>query len=383
MPKSEDVNQNLINGFCSGGWFFETIATSIARDASMAPVPQAELHSPDQRGMAEALRVAMKAIGWSAPNPSVGCVIMRDEKVLVSGFTQAYRLQHAERMALDLADEKGIDVTGATLFVTLEPCAHHGNQPPCLDRILGSPIARVVIGLQDPDARVSGRSISMLRNAGKEVSVGVLGKECEAWHRPFLKTRKKKLYWAAKWAQTPEGRLADGKGKSKWITGPVLRSYTHWLRQKYDAVLVGAGTYLADSPSLTVRDCAGPHRRNPQRIVWDPRRRLPDSLSGWAVFRAATFGELVEEVENLGLQSVMIEGGSTVLRAGFELNLYDEIHQMIGRGPGVAQFDDGSSLHQLNEWSAEMRGLSVNQKFQKITEMKIDDNDLHEWIPLT
>ena len=324
--------------------------------------------------MQRALSIAALGAGRTGDNPSVGCVIMRDGKILVSGFTQAYRLQHAERMAFDLADQKNIDLSGATLFVTLEPCAHQGHQPPCLDRVLSSPVARVVIGLQDPDPRVSGRSISILRNAGKEVSVGVLQKECEAWHRPFLKTRQKKVYWAAKWAQTPEGRLADGSGNSKWITGPVLRSYTHWLRQKYDAVLVGAGTFLADSPSLTVRDCAQPHRRNPRRIVWDPRRRLPESIAGWTVSRSVTFRDLVEEVETLGIQSVMVEGGAAVLRSGFELNLYDEIHQMIGRGPSAVRFDDGSSIHQLNAWSV---------GFRRLAEMKIDDNDLHEWIKLT
>jgi diaminohydroxyphosphoribosylaminopyrimidine deaminase/5-amino-6-(5-phosphoribosylamino)uracil reductase len=224
--------------------------------------------------MQQALEQAMSAVGRSHPNPTVGCVIVKEGRLIASGATEVYGSRHAERVAIQSVADPS-QLRGATLYVTLEPCSHTGRQPPCAELVASCGFARCVTAVGDPNPLVAGKGLRRLREAGLTVQTGVLAHEAAAWHLPFL-------FWqmagrtliAAKWAQTLDGQLAYDDGRSQWISGEESRAYTHWLRQKYDAILVGAGTVLADHPTLTVRDCAGPHHRQPLRLLFDPGARI-------------------------------------------------------------------------------------------------------------
>lgn len=227
--------------------------------------------------MLEALKESLSSVGISNPNPAVGCVLVDAQgKELARGATQAYLGPHAEHVAFGkILDPASLE--GGTAYVTLEPCSHYGNQPPCVELLLSSKIKKVVIARMDPNPLISGAGIQKLLAAGKEVSVGLNHAEATAWNFPFFayQTLKRPIF-ILKWAQTLDGQLADDDGNSQWITGPVARSYTHWLRQRYDTLLVGAGTILADFPKLTVRDCGLPHQAQPLPIIFDPRGKLLD-----------------------------------------------------------------------------------------------------------
>jgi len=220
----------------------------------------------DRRVMRRALREAVK--GDPSPNPYVGAAIVRDSEVLALGYHGRAGGPHAEIDAI----AKAGDVTGATLYVTFEPCNHVGRTGPCTEAILAAGLARVVIGCRDPHPHVPG-AIERLRDNGVEVDIGVLGEECEALIADFVKHLTTKRPWVtAKAAITLDGRMSTASGDSKWITGERARAYAHGMRSRSDAVLVGVGTVLADDPELTVRHVQG---RNPLRIVLDTRLRTP------------------------------------------------------------------------------------------------------------
>ncbi len=224
--------------------------------------------------MKEAFVEAMKNVGLPNPNPSVGCVLVKDGKEISRGATEVYKQRHGERVAFGKLSDLSV-LEGATAYVTLEPCSHVGNQPPCVELLVQSPVKRVVIARTDPNPLVAGRGIRRLQEAGKEVSVGLLAAECTAWNYPFFTQQVlKKPLIAAKWAQSLDGHLADDSNGWRWITGPTARSYTHWLRQRYDAILIGAGTLFNDFPLLNVRDCALPHNTSPLKIILDPRGKV-------------------------------------------------------------------------------------------------------------
>src|SRR5688572_8295803 len=208
--------------------------------------------------------------GDPSPNPHVGCVIAKDERVLGEAFHIAAGGDHAEVLALRAA---GADAKGATLYVTLEPCNHEGRTPPCVDAILAAGVARVVIGCRDPNPRVTGGGCDRLQEAGVEVKLGVLEREAKDLIRPwahFITTGKS--YLAQKLAISLDGRIATRTGASKWITCSESRTRVQLLRTQHDAVLVGVGTVLADDPRLTVRDVPG---RSPIRVVVDSKLRIP------------------------------------------------------------------------------------------------------------
>lgn len=228
----------------------------------------------DAGWMRLALSVAMAASGRSDPNPAVGAVLVKDGRCIGTGATAQADGPHAERVALDAAGAE--QARGATLYVTLEPCAHHGRQPPCVDALIRAGIRRSVIGAQDTDPRVNGRGLARLVAAGIAVSTGCLHREATAWHLPFLMAKRdRRIFVAAKWAQTLDGQLAHDGGAPKAISGAAAKDYTHWLRHRYDAIVVGAGTALNDLPRLTVRAGAWPKYRHPVRVVVDPAGRMP------------------------------------------------------------------------------------------------------------
>lgn len=226
----------------------------------------------DTLHMLHALRLAQRSLGQTAPNPAVGCVLVtRDGRVVGRGRTAKGGRPHAERVALD---EAGISARGATAYVTLEPCSHHGQTPPCAEALIAAGVAKVVVAVGDPDPRVNGRGLAMLREAGIEVVEGVCRAEAAELNAGFfLKVRQGRPLVTLKIAQSLDGRTATATGESQWITGEPARAYGHLLRATHDAILIGSGTALADDPMLTCR-LPGLEDRSPVRVVLDSRLKL-------------------------------------------------------------------------------------------------------------
>ena len=221
----------------------------------------------DTQHMAHALSLGQRGLGRTWPNPAVGCVIVNGTRIVGRGWTQPGGRPHAEVMALAQA---GPRARGATAYVTLEPCAHHGQTPPCAEALITAGIARVVTAVTDPDPRVSGKGHAMLRAAGIDVTENVLADLARAPNRGFFKRVTECLPLVTlKLATTLDGRIATSTGESRWITSPEARRAVHALRLNHDAVLIGAGTARADDPDLTVRDMGVRHQ--PIRIVIDAR----------------------------------------------------------------------------------------------------------------
>jgi diaminohydroxyphosphoribosylaminopyrimidine deaminase/5-amino-6-(5-phosphoribosylamino)uracil reductase len=222
----------------------------------------------DQHFMRLAIGLGARGLGRVWPNPAVGCVLVRNGRVLARGWTQPGGRPHAEAIALAKCDARG-----ATAYVSLEPCAHHGLTPPCAQTLITSGVVRVVTALTDPDPRVSGRGHAMLRAAGVEVVENVEERAARALNAGFLmRLSQGRPLVTLKLALTLDGRIATATGESRWITGPDSRRMVHALRARHDAVLVGAGTARADDPDLRIRDLGIAHQ--PVRIIAAPRLDL-------------------------------------------------------------------------------------------------------------
>jgi diaminohydroxyphosphoribosylaminopyrimidine deaminase/5-amino-6-(5-phosphoribosylamino)uracil reductase len=231
----------------------------------------------DERFMRVALRLARRGLGKTSPNPMVGAVIVKDGRIIAQGYHHAFGGDHAEVDALKNAKE---DVSGATMYVTLEPCRHYGKTPPCVDAIVKNKIGKVVIGIEDPDPRMRGKSVKLLNERGIKTSVGVLENDCRALNEAYIKHRRTGLpYVTIKFAQTLDGRIAAATGSSSRITSAESLKLAHKLRAQHDAILVGAGTVRKDNPELTTRLVKG---RNPLRVVLDSNLRIPPEV---AVFK--------------------------------------------------------------------------------------------------
>ena len=228
--------------------------------------------SSDQRFMAAAIRLCRRNLGLTSTNPAVACLIVKDGVIVGSAVTAPGGRPHAETQALAMA---GDAARGATAYVTLEPCSHHGKTPPCADALIASGVARVVVAVTDPDERVAGRGLAMLRDAGIIVETGLLENEGKAALSAYLtRQMKKRPYVTLKLAVSADGMLGHLGAGQVAITGPVSRGQVHVLRAETDAILVGIGTALADDPELTCR-LPGLEGRSPVRIVLDPRLELP------------------------------------------------------------------------------------------------------------
>lgn len=224
----------------------------------------------DKDYMQMALKLAAKGKGYASPNPMVGAVLVKDGQIIGQGYHQCCGQNHAEVNAIENATET---VAGSTLYVTLEPCCHHGKTPPCTDRIIKQGIARVVIGTTDANPKVSCRGISLLQAAGIEVSTGVLESQYRKLNEVFFHFMETGLpFVTLKYAQTLDGRIATAQGQSQWISSPASLKFVHRLRARHDAILVGIGTVLQDDPELTVRLVRG---RNPVRVVVDSQLKIP------------------------------------------------------------------------------------------------------------
>jgi len=314
----------------------------------------------DQTAMATALALGRRGLGRVAPNPAVGCVVLdADGHVAGRGWTQPGGRPHAETEALARAGDRA---RGADVFVTLEPCSHHGRTPPCADALIAAGVARVVAALDDPDERVAGRGFARLRDAGVKVEVGLAAGQARYDQAGFLMRQEHgRPLIALKTAMTMDGRIAAATGDSKWITGAEARRRGHMLRATHDAILVGIGTALADDPSLDCR-IDGLESASPIRIVVDTTLRLsPDSrlaasaerLPTWVfcasgapsdrrarlesqgvrVFEAPADDDGRVDLEAVaaiaaaeGVTRLLIEGGGGVAAGFLGLGLVDRIH---------------------------------------------------------
>ena len=224
----------------------------------------------DQRYMGAALRLARRAAGRTSPNPMVGAVVVRQDRVVGRGHHARAGTEHAEVVALR---EAGPAARGATLYVNLEPCSHFGRTAPCVRAVIEAGIRRVVAGMIDPNPAVAGGGVQALKDAGIRVDVPVREDDCRRLNEAFVKHVTRRLpFVTLKLAASLDGRIATATGDSRWVTGPAARRYVHRLRNELDAVLVGSGTVLADDPQLT---CRLPGGRDPLRVVLDGRLRTP------------------------------------------------------------------------------------------------------------
>jgi diaminohydroxyphosphoribosylaminopyrimidine deaminase/5-amino-6-(5-phosphoribosylamino)uracil reductase len=283
--------------------------------------------------MHRALVLAASARTHASPNPWVGCVVSAGGEWF-EGATEPPGGAHAEVVALGAA---GARARGATLYTTLEPCAHYGRTPPCVYAVREAGVARVVVGLLDPDPQVRGRGVKQLREAGIAVEVGLAADEVAELLNPYLKHRRSGLPWVVlKLACTLDGRIAAPDGSSRWLTGPEARADVHRLRVESDALLVGAGTVRADDPELTVRNGA-PAARQPLRVVLGsvPRGARVEPALELTGDPKAVLGELGAK----GILQVMVEGGSRVAHAFHAAGVVDRY--VFYMAPALFGGDDG------------------------------------------
>ena len=229
-----------------------------------------EDYSEDEKYMAMAIELAKKGYGYTAPNPVVGAVIVKDGCMIGQGYHEKYGEPHAERNALASCTQSP---KGATIYVTLEPCCHHGKQPPCTDAILQAGISRVVTGSGDPNPLVGGKGIQILKDHGIQVREHVMKEKCDALNQAFFHyIQTGRPYVTMKYAMTIDGKIAAYTGASKWVTGEEARHHVHEQRKKNTAIMVGIGTVLADDPMLNCRIEGG---RDPVRIICDTHLKMP------------------------------------------------------------------------------------------------------------
>ena len=311
----------------------------------------------DEKYMQMALDLALKGEGRVNPNPLVGAVIVKDHKIIGSGWHQKFGGLHAERNALAAATESA---EGATMYVTLEPCCHYGKTPPCTEAILERGIKRVVIGCLDPNPLMAGKGAAILRKNGLEVETDVLQRECEKINQVFFYYIKNKLpYVVMKYAMTLDGKIATVAEESRWVSGVEARLQTHRLRNKYAAIMVGIGTVLIDDPLLT---CRIPEGRNPVRIICDTNLRTPleskivQTAAEVPTILATTRSEkeaaaylekgcqiitvplsgnhidlnyLMTELGKMGIDSILLEGGSTLNFSALEAGIVNKVQAFI------------------------------------------------------
>lgn len=331
--------------------------------------------------MARAIQVAKNGLGTARPNPMVGCVIVHNNVIIGEGFTSPYGGAHAEVNAINSVRDSTL-LSSASLYVTLEPCTHHGKTPPCVDFILSKKISKVVIGLLDPNPLVAGKGIEKLKQAKCEVQVNVMEKECREHHKRFLSYYiKKRPYVILKWAETSDGFVAPTKNKRKnnaepfWISNANSKQLVHQWRAEEHAILVGTATALADNPKLTARNWSG---ANPIRVAIDRQLKIPKTYS---LFDGGVTTLIITEVEDsakyikginykvidfsknfvpqllhklyeFGITSLLIEGGTQTLQSFIDSDIWDEarvIKAPVSFGEGLKAPDFNGTVIQTKQ----------------------------------
>lgn len=321
--------------------------------------------------MARAVARADQSRLLAPPNPWVGAVVVSTDGAAFEGSTQRPGSNHAEPEALALAGDRA---RGATLYVTLEPCAHHGRTPPCVDAILTAGIVRVVVAVEDPDPRVAGQGIAALRAGGVEVTVGPGRREVEQQLAPYLTHRRTgRPYVVLKLASTLDGRTSAADGTSQWITGPEARRDAHRIRAESDAILVGAGTVRADDPSLTVREVIAPDGaapREPLRVVLGRADRSAAIQPCHEI--AGVPGDVLDELGEMGIVQLMIEGGAGVAGQFHRAGVVDRY--VVYLAPAVMGGDDGAGLFSGPGASsiAELSRLQLDQVVKLGNDLRLD-----------
>jgi len=351
----------------------------------------------DEDYMKLTLRLARRGLGKTSPNPMVGAVIVKDDHIIAQGYHHYFGGKHAEVDAIENSSE---DITGATMYVNLEPCFHYGKTPPCVDAVIDNKIGKVVIGTQDPDPHVSGSSIEKLKQEGIKTIVGVLEAECHSLNEAYIKHRSTGLpFITVKFAQTLDGRIAAADGSSRWIASPDSLKLAHRLRATHDAILAGIGNILEDDPELTLRLVKG---RSPTRIILDSKLRIPleakvlqdqakaptiiattpaaddDKLAvlrdrGIEVIIVATdLGGGVDMVRLLpvlgerDITSVLVEGGSRVITSFIRHNLVDHLVAVVA--PKIL----GKGLESIGDLNIESIDQALNLSFEKTYRLGAD-----------
>jgi len=297
----------------------------------------------DEYYMRRALKLAKKGEGWASPNPMVGAVIVKDGSIIGEGYHACCGEKHAEINAIERSTDT---IAGADFYVTLEPCAHYGKTPPCVDALIKHMPSRVVIGAMDPNPLVAGQGIALLKKKGIKTLVGVMEAECQLLNEKFFKFMTTGLpFITLKYAQTLDGRIATATGHSRWISSPEAQRYAHRLRSIHDAILVGSGTVLLDDPELTVRHVKG---RNPLRIVLDSRLRIPmeaiilqnqDRAGTIIVTTKKAANGKRKRLEDLGIELLCIN----ITKKG-EINLPELFLKLGQRGVSSVLIEGGSSI---------------------------------------
>ncbi|MCQ0969957.1 bifunctional diaminohydroxyphosphoribosylaminopyrimidine deaminase/5-amino-6-(5-phosphoribosylamino)uracil reductase RibD [Paracoccus sp. TK19116] len=322
--------------------------------------------------MKHALVLARRGLGNTWPNPAVGCVVIRDGRVVGRGWTQPGGRPHAERVALDQAGALARD---ATAYVTLEPCAHHGRTPPCAEALIAAGVARVVSATEDPDPRVAGRGLALLRDAGIAVTAGICEAEARGLQSGFLSRIQRGRPWLTlKLATSFDGRIATSTGESQWITGAEARRHVHALRLIHDAVMVGGGTARDDHPSLNVRGFGDV--RQPVRVVLSSRElpHLPPEGAGvgplWQV--AGEPSAVMADLGQRGLTRVLLEGGGQTAAAFLKADLVDEL---VGYSAGIMLGGDGRAA----VGSLGLSALADAPRFDLVETRRIGGDLFHRW----
>jgi diaminohydroxyphosphoribosylaminopyrimidine deaminase/5-amino-6-(5-phosphoribosylamino)uracil reductase len=315
-------------------------------------------HHIDEHFMRRVLELALRGKGYVSPNPLVGCVIVHESKIIGEGWHERYGEAHAEVNAVKTI--KNIELLkDSTVYVNLEPCTHYGKTPPCANMLIEKGVKKVVVANLDSNPLVAGNGVKMLRSSGAEVITGIGESNArEVNKRFFTFFEKKRPYIILKWAETSDGLIARENYESKWISGELSRKMVHKWRTEEDAVLVGTRTALHDNPRLDVRNWSG---RNPVRVVVDRFLRLSDKLNlfdrsqrticynilkheehvNLSLIRVDEndfLSNVVNHLYRLGIQSVIVEGGSQLINAFIELNLWDEARVFVSEktfGKGI------------------------------------------------
>ena len=304
--------------------------------------------------MQRCLYLAQLGEGYVAPNPMVGCVIVKDGKIIGEGCHKMVGQSHAEVNAVESVQDK-TQVEGATVYVSLEPCSHFGKTPPCADLLIQLQVKQVVIGCTDSNPKVAGKGIEKLKRSGIEVITGVLEEECKRLNKLFFTFHEKQRpYVILKWAQTLDGFLDRSRKTNdtgiNWISAPETKALVHKWRSQEQAILVGRNTILHDNPSLTVREF---HGKNPIRIVIDSQLQLKNDMNifskdaptiifnrlknhtnnnvEWVKIPETSTSNILSELYHRGIQSVFVEGGSRTLQYFIVDNLWDEARVIVGK----------------------------------------------------
>lgn len=344
--------------------------------------------------MRKALELAKQGMGHTSPNPMVGCVIVKDGKIVAEGYHERCGEYHAERNALLRCKE---DVTGAEAYVTLEPCCHHGKTPPCTEIIIERGIKKVYIGSMDSNPLVGGKGVKILQEAGIEVECGILKEECDKLNEVFFHYIENKTpFVAMKYAMTLDGKIAAYTGDSKWVTGEAARNHVQVLRKKYSGILVGIGTVKADNPMLNCRIEEGV---NPTRIICDSHLSIADDMqcniiktakeiktvvayakateekkksleeAGVILIQAGDketidLKLLLKKIGEMGIDSILVEGGGKIHGSFLEENLVNKVYAYIAPklvGGATAKTPVGGKGFEKMEEAKKMRDIQVQQ----------------------